>query len=246
MKTVIKFTLIELLIVIVIIAILAALLLPVLNQAKEKAYSSLCISNLKQIGFGMHSYAGDNNETCPPVRMTITGSASETSRAWTSILMGPGPTGEYGTQAGFRKGLYMASIQLLKCPAMRGEYPLTGFGWWIAQPHYGAVNNILEESLGAIKLSRLKNTTKKIFLLETWDSNGPFSVNGYYRYRATSIGNDYRDSGWGSPAGRHSSICNTLTFAGNIVPHKILDVSIPSASFPFRYSAPGASVYLSP
>src|ERR671937_730178 len=56
------FTLIELLVVIAIIAILAAILFPVFAQARDKARSAACLSNLQQIGKALMMYAQDYDE----------------------------------------------------------------------------------------------------------------------------------------------------------------------------------------
>ena len=59
------FTLIELLVVIAIIAVLIALLLPAVQAAREAARRAQCVSNMKQIGLGLHNYH-TTNDCFPP------------------------------------------------------------------------------------------------------------------------------------------------------------------------------------
>ena len=90
------FTLIELLVVIAIIAILAALLLPVLSKAEERARGIACLDNLKQLTLAAMTYAGDNKDAVIPniplstsgwVAGDVSGRTSDTDPTNFTLLM---------------------------------------------------------------------------------------------------------------------------------------------------------------
>jgi prepilin-type N-terminal cleavage/methylation domain-containing protein len=184
------FTLIELLVVIAIIAILAAMLLPALARAKERAKRAQCLSNLKQIAIGMHVYALDNLDFVVAARL-VPGSTY-----FNQLALDPPQELQAATV-----GLIMFSNSLQNiwtCPD-RPKLPWLDSAydqWNIGYQYMGGITNWYNPAQTLPSLSPVKMTRSKPFWVLAADAVVE------------------TENGWGQPDPTHLGVYD------NLPPHK--------------------------
>ena len=186
MKTQSKFTLIELLVVIAIIAILAAMLLPALSAARERARLADCTSKLKQVSFGILQYAYHNNDYLTYNTQAVpqvSGVKDYFPYSCEQYI------GEVGRQYSFED---LKKVPFFQCHTMtslkpNGGFSICGYNYWIS-----GVNDRTSTSYPLRNLGKIRDVTNVFLIhcatLTSFSSNGRYI--GHSSYDTTTNGHN--------------------------------------------------------
>lgn len=224
------FTLIELLIVIAIIAILAAMLLPALNQARERARSTSCLNQCRQLGLGFAQYFADHRDYIPPLGYYDTSVRQVKAPFWPWFLVGTNSQGKFEAEEGFQRKTY-ADIRTFRCPSMEGDFKVDGSSaWWGTYPHYGVNADLVKAHSTPVKVGSVRSPARTVLVCEVWRGGvvGGNRSQGHFRKIPGTAVTDFSSTGHGYPAARHRNSCNVLFVGGNAGAEIIRDPMHPS------------------
>ena len=221
------FTLIELLIVIAIVAILAAMLLPALNQARERGKCVSCSSRLKSLGQVVAMYVADSQDFLPACSPTDT-------NTWVHQL---------------KRHNKSLTNKLFLCPAndtLRFSWISDPNNFWNTsvnpqQTEYGFNLGIVDPYSPSKygKITRIKNPSTKVFLMDAVSNKSltdPSVIFGKWRVSPTNyIGNWQTTGGWGRPAVRHAKTVNVLYGDYHVEGAKVPNTVVAFNVAPFRW-----------